>query len=358
MDEPRVGVIERLASVAKQNRVLSAMLVVYLVMSAAELVRVRLFDRPRSFEADFYPAETARLPRGDRVFRWTRGNGGALLRPLYGQIVRIPLFLPRPDLTAEGIRVEISIDGHGGDVVTVYAGGWQTFDYYLPALLGTDAWSDDPAAMKLDDFAVLDPVDAEGSFLRPRSIWRRPPDFVQVFTGWHRQPGPPSVWFRFHTDSTFVPAVVSGESGGDRRELGAGVGELLWLAELPPEGVGLHGWEEDLDGRFAWTKGRASLRVMREGAAKVLRVRMRPPPDPDPEPREVRLYWNADLVDRRAVGQGWTDIDLLLPARLEGESAGVLTVDVSRTWSPARAGVSVDGRELGVAISQPRWLPG
>jgi hypothetical protein len=166
------------------------------------------------------------------------------------------------------------------------------------------------------------------------------------------------VWFDFEVPTTFVTAAASGEGGTDRRELGVGVGELLWLEELPADGIGLHGWEEGAEGRFAWTKGRASLRVERsESSRLLLRVTLRPPPDPSPEPLTIGFYWNADFIETQVLqpGQGWTDIDLLLPEPSDGESAGVLTVNPSRTWGPGRAGVSTDGRELGIAIRSPHW---
>jgi hypothetical protein len=353
-----MGVIERLATAAARHGAISLLLAAYVVLSATELVRILLYDGPRTYEAGFYPVEKLSVPTGRTDFRWTRGTTGELLSPLYGPVVRIPVFVARSDAPTEGVQVDISVGGHVADTVVVYAGQWQTLDYYAPVMLGHDPWREDAEAMSLEGFAVLGPVRLQAPFRRPRLIQGGAPDYVRVLTGWHAPPGPPSVWFRFHTDNTFVPAELAMEPGGDRRELGVGIGELLWLSEFPARGIGLHRWEEDGQGRFVWTKGRASLRVRRARAGRTLRVSLSAPPDPNPEPLAIAMYWNAELLETRTLAavQGWVDVDLLPPAGLPGQPPGVLTVDVSRTWNPARAGVSVDGRDLGVAIRAPRWL--
>lgn len=219
--------------------------------------------------------------------------------------------------------------------------------------------------MSLEGVAELEPVAGEEPFLSPRWVLRRKPDYIRVFTDWRVPVGPPSQWFRVQASETFVPANYVDPStittrqqrrSLDRRELGVGVGEILWLQELPPDGLGFYGWETDAGQSFRWSRNRASWPIAAAptgSEALLFRARIASP-DAAEHPVTVTLYWNAHEVAAESFIDGnWRQIQLAsLP---HSNEPGVLSVVVSPTWNAMRAGVGADGRDLGVALSEPRW---
>ncbi|HJO02379.1 MAG TPA: hypothetical protein QGG47_00235 [Acidobacteriota bacterium] len=344
---------------------LSALLGAYLLLSVVELVRVALYDRPREYEVGFYQTERVNLPEGPREFRWTRGDSGGIVRPPWGPVMRIPIYYSHPELPEGGISVRLYVGDTLFDERHLDHNGRYRFDYYLPPILGFDPWRQDPRRMSPAGVAELEPVAGDEPFLSRRWVTRRTPDYLRVFTGWGAPAGPASQRFRVEASETFVPAdyvdvgtIATRQQRPllDQRVLGVGAGEILWLRQLPPEGLGFYGTETDDEQPFRWSAGRGSWPIAAAppgSDALLFRLRVASP-DAGERPVSVALYWNADAVGSESFSDGrWRQIRLrALP---QASEAGVLSVVVSRTWSAMRAGVGADRRELGVAVSEPRW---
>ena len=342
-----------LRKMIREHRVISGVLAAYLLLSAVEIVRVLLYDRPREYDAGMFQPETAQREEGPRRFAWTRGGRADLLRPLWGPVMRIPLYVAHPDPPEGGVTVRLYVGEELFDEAQI-SNGWHRRDYFLPPILGSDPWEANAAGMSLAGVAELDVVAGDEPFLRPRWILQRRPDYVRVFTDWHRQPGPSSVWFQIETSETFVPAEHTDTS--DRRELGIGVGELLWLPELPADGIGLYASESHEGEPFRWARQRASLKVAAAPAGVISLVfpARVATPDVSDRPVEVVFYWNTDLVDTVSFGDlEWRTVRL--DGLADAGRGGVLTAVSSRTWNPAAAAVAPDNRDLGVALGEPRW---
>lgn len=363
-----MNIVGKVRAAAARHRILAGLLAAYLALSAVEFVRVLLFDRPRAYDAGFYPPEPVHLPEGGRTFAWTRGISGELLRPLYAPVVRIPLYLARPDIPPRGLHVWLSVDNRVFDEIVLEESGWHRLDYYLPAILGADPWRDDPARMDLAGVADLRPLAGDEPFLQPRWVLQRKPDHVRVFTDWGPPQGPPSQWLTVQVESSFKPSTavdtsdmtVAERRGIDSRDLGIGVGELLWAPQVSEAGVGL--WEEELEGdrAFRWSRGRASIAVPAapgadgDGSPELVLLLRPAAPDADQHPVVATLWWQEELVASVTLRErSWQPIRLSHP-RLDG-TAGVLTLRVNRTWSQRRDAGGDDGRELGAAITAPYW---
>ncbi len=344
---------------------LSVLLGAYLLLSAVELVRVVLYDLPREYGIGFHQAELANPPEGPREFQWTRGDTGYIMRPAWGPVMRIPIYFSHPQLPESGITVRLYADEKLFDEQHLDHNGRYRFDYYLPPILGTDPWRQDPRRMSPEGVAELEPVAGDEPFLSPRWMLRRKPDYTSVFTDWHVPAGPPSQWFRIEASETFVPADYVDPSAIatpqqrrslDHRVLGVGVGEILWLRELPPAGLGFYDTETDAGQPFRWSTGRASWPIAAAppgSDALLFRARVASP-DTGEQPVTVTLYWNADAVGSESFSDGgWRQIRL--GSLVRASEPGVLSVVVSRTWNAMRAGVGADIRDLGVAVSVPHW---
>ena len=104
---------------------------------------------------------------------------------------------------------------------------------------------------------------------------------------------------------------------------------------------------------FRWTRRWASLPLRVAGPEAVLRIRAIHP-DIDREPVTVSVFWNERPVESVPLSNtDWTEVAVALGA--EVGATGVLSIHVDRTWSPARAGVSEDRREFGVAFGDVAW---
>ncbi len=329
----------------------------YLLLSAAELTRALLFERSSELNVGLYPPERVVLPEGERVFSWTRGDSGSVKRPLWGPVVRVPVYLAHPQPAADGTTLALlNEDDAVLDTRALTANGWHRLDYYLPPLLGADPWRDQPATMQIDDLGRLAGALGEAPFMRAQRTHQPSPDYLRVFTGWNPRPGPPAFWLTFAAGSTFVPSDYLDVA--DDRRLGVGIGHLLWMPELPPQGLGLFAWETHEDEPFRWAGARASMPVPPSPPnAGGLAFRMRPA-DPDATERPVRaeLYWQERRIESIELSDaGWVDVTLELNRFPDTTVGGVLTIYASRTWNPARAGVAADDRDLGVAITEPAW---
>ncbi len=77
-------------------------------------------------------------------------------------------------------------------------------------------------------------------------------------------------------------------------------------------------------------------------------------PDIDERAVDVDFFWGAELVGSVSLTTSdWLEAAFRLP--VDAEEAGVLSLRVSHTWSPLRAGVSQDVREPGVAFAGVSW---
>ena len=348
--------IDGLKVVARQHKVLAALLSLYLALSAVELVRILNFDRSREYDAGFYPWEEVQIDGALRRYEWTRGDTGYILRPLWAPVVRIPLYLSRYELPPEGVTVRLYTDERLFDEVVLDAPGWHERDYYLPAVLGADPWGAGDPRMSLEGVAELDPVLGSEPFLRPRSVLQPVPDYIRAFTEWHSPPGPPSQWFRVEVSDTFVPSEHADTA--DDRDLGIAAGEILWSSGVPPEGLGFFPWE-DLGGeRIRWTGGWAFAPERASAPANGRprgRFRLRTAStDATTDPVRVAVYWGSDRVALLELhNTAWQDAEFRLPAGASLD--GVLSIRSSRTWNPGRAGLSQDNRQLGVAVTPVRW---
>ena len=112
---------------------------------------------------------------------------------------------------------------------------------------------------------------------------------------------------------------------------------------------GLYGKEANASlGVFQWTGRKARIQVIVRSCYLNLRMVAMSPPGVNMPTVSIRSPWE----ERRArVGGGrWADNELHIPP--EGlNTLFTLELEVSRTWIPAREGLSTDSRELGVAVS-------
>lgn len=304
------------------RRWLSGLLIVFAALSVIEMARLAVFASPGDAEVGLYDTERAPSPRGRRLteFRWTAGTAALLRRPA-GPVLTLPFYAGRPDLSDRRVSTTVSADGHELDRVTFTESGWQERTYYLPPVVG--------------------------------EMFEAAPDGVlPVATGWLElrpwaAPDPRPLWLTLVTTPPVVPASIG--AGDDRRELGIGLGELRWSDRLPEEGVGFHPVETSADGvRFRWTSRLWASRPLAGGGME-LAVRA-DHPDLEAAPVEVALYWNERRIGTVLLADhAWRSVPLT--AELVGSAAGVLSLRVDRTWSPAAAGTSSDARQLGVAVA-------
>ncbi|MFQ5743419.1 MAG: hypothetical protein ACE5HV_07505 [Acidobacteriota bacterium] len=318
----------------------------YLLLSAVELVRILLFERPTVYAAGFYDWEEAPGPEGaSSRFRWTRQEA-YLLEPVEGPVVRIPIFLYRPDMPGPQVPVTISLEDRELDELLLDHNGWYEVAAYLPPLLGQESWAEVQQGWAA--------TTATASGTSSRSVLARWFADWQELKPWHRRPGPPSVWLHFEPGSSFVPAQLTDTS--DRRRLGVGVGELDWSREVPAEGLGFYPWETDPDGiAFRWTRLRASQPLVAGGREALFSLRA-DHPDIEQRPVTVEITWQArPLLTVRLHQRGWRQVRV--PIGVPEGTAGVLSIHVDRTWNPSLAGVSPDTRSLGVAMTEVSWQP-
>ena len=134
------------------------------------------------------PTEGA--PEGKR-FRWTRARA-ALREPVRGAVLTVPLYLARPDIPARAVTLRVTVGGVTAAPVTLATNGWHVLTYDLISLLGEARWRSDPTITC--EFRV--------------SPWVVPAEF-----------GP----------------------SDDTRELGVGLGEVLWSGARPGSGDGQSG---------------------------------------------------------------------------------------------------------------------
>lgn len=340
----------RITDQLRRAPLLSAALVLYLALSAAEAARLVVVSDPiDAHDTGFSPWETIPFDDGAQLLlRWSEPRS-TLRRPIDGAVMGLTLYRPAD---APGIvNVDFELDGMPLDTYPVGAGVY-TFYYYLPPMLPAGAWQE--AQQRLHDREARRRA-AAGDWW---AGW-------QELHPWRRPPQPPAIEIALSTahgerpeqegDAAAAATPVDADApapGAESRTGSVALATVTWLDELPRRGTGLHAPDTDADGvRVRWTRLWASRPLEPRGDEGRVRLRALHP-DIASQPVTVTLFWN----DQRAGGARLTDTAWRWVAfAAPGAGPGVLTIHVDRTWSPARAGVSADGRELGVMMRGVRW---
>lgn len=314
---------------------------VYLVVSASELTRILLFDRPTTHDAGFHAWEDTATPPGlgaTMRFHWSRAEGN-MLRPVDGAVLSMMLYEAHPEMPAGGVPITLTLGDHLIDEFTILENGWHSRRYYLPPILGAELWArvETGWAQRTRAEAAI----AGGSWF---AGW-------QELKPWHRRPGPPSMEIDITAGATFVPSELL--ESDDERTLGVGVADPQWRAELPPDGIGFHPWESDAgDMEFRWTRRWASLPLQPQGPEAIFSIRAHHP-DIEKQPVVVDFFWDADLRLTVSLSRPeWVEVRLPLGTT---NRTGVLTTRVDRTWNPSAVAAAPDNRDLGVGITRIEW---
>ena len=327
----------RAAQAQREHPWLSLTIGLYIALSTVELARILLVAPTPTFATGVYGWEDAPAPlhtESRKRFRWTSADA-YLLGPIEGPVLRIPVYFARPDAP---VSLRLYFDERPLSDFELIQDGWSELAYYLPPILGEQRWQE----VKRGWAATTLP----GSAARHRSA------SMGELRPWASPPRPPSSWLHFNVGSTFVPSEVADAT--DSRRLGVGIGELGWPDVVPSDGLGLYDSETNAEGiAFRWTRLRASFPVTAGGNVALFSLRA-DHPDIDANPLTIDIYWEAKhVIELRLETRDWLPVEIKMPIP-EG-TRGVVSVHVSRTWSPATAGISADSRALGVAVTDIRW---
>ncbi len=327
--------IDGISSRCRQFPLLTTAVVIYGILTAGEITHNFVIAQPLDRDdAGFSRWQAVPAPDGSNatlLFRWSEPVS-TIRRPVEAPVLGLMVYRPED---AEGqVDVAFSLDGEPLDAYTVGQGAYW-FRFYLPSILAPDKWTD--ARVRLDERVR---AEAEQAVVGWFANW-------QELKPWSRPPAPPSIEI-----DTRLATVAPGSESPDAPI--AGIATVEWLDELPTDGAGFHGEIGEADGfAFRWTRRWASLPLRVAGSEAVLRIRAIHP-DIDREPVTVSVFWNERPVESVPLSNtDWTEVAVALGA--EVGATGVLSIHVDRTWSPARAGVSEDRREFGVAFGDVAW---
>jgi hypothetical protein len=166
------------------------------------------------------------------------------------------------------------------------------------------------------------------------------------------------VEIKTEVSQTFIPRFIG--PSRDPRELGVAMSPFTYLKIMPKDGIGFHNWEisenhdlvewpQDRPLRYRWTGMHGSINLRSEfqkGGVLFLRCSH---PDIGENPVWVNILTDGKLIKQENfVDHNWKKV-VLTTEDIAGFKG--LTLQVSRTWNPKLAGISQDGRDLGVAIA-------
>lgn len=276
-----------------------ALLVIVLVVLAGHVYNYTTRDAyPDPFEYGLYAWEQWGGKNDKRKIRWT-GRVACQRMTAETDILGLMIFAAPHNIDERGLELTIYMDEALLDTVHFMGSGSRPLYYYLPGMAGQD------------------------------------------------------VTLKMKVSKTFNPSKLGINT--DTRDLGVAVSPVTFLRIMPADGVGFHAWEStggdsgDLPPRFRWTGMRASLNTQvhfTEGGELYLLCAH---PDIDQEPVMVDIMSDSDLIRRETFrNHDWKKF-VITPEEVKDATA--LTFRVSRTWNPKREGVSIDGRDLGVAVA-------
>jgi hypothetical protein len=135
-----------------------AVAVLTLILAVPRAIAARDVDARESRAAGVYawePAPPSDIAPGQTRFRWTRARA-ALREPVRGSVLTVPVFLTRPDVPTQPVRLQLRIGGAFVEPVTFVRNGWHVLTYDLTTVLGRER-STSQRAITLE-FSVTPPV--------------------------------------------------------------------------------------------------------------------------------------------------------------------------------------------------------
>lgn len=93
---------------------------------------------------------------GDSRFRWMK-RVAALQEPVYGTRLQVPLFVGRPGIEGQALRLRVTVSGRSGPSLTLRQPGWVTLDLDLISLMGENEWRTAPSVRIAFHFEPADP---------------------------------------------------------------------------------------------------------------------------------------------------------------------------------------------------------
>ncbi|MCP4601422.1 MAG: O-antigen ligase family protein [Proteobacteria bacterium] len=170
---------------------------------------------------------------------------------------------------------------------------------------------------------------------------------------------------RTEVSKTFNPFRIG--LSQDNRDLGVGVSPIKFLKIILSDGLGFYqwevlgnreipGWPQDSKPKFRWGGMRASINLSDKFIditdaieTTITLYLLCSHPDIHEKPVSVTIIGDEGSVREEIFGDHqWKKVVLDLE---DFKKSRVMTFQVSRTWNPKLAGVSEDGRDLGVAIA-------
>lgn len=146
----------------------------------------------------------------------------------------------------------------------------------------------------------------------------------------------------------------------DNRGLGVAVAPIKFMKTMPTDGVGFYNWElwggdrllawpKDKPINFRWTGNRAFLNLQNKYEKGCWIYLKCSHPNIQQTPVHLTIDGNGRKIQELTIRDANFRVVKLDSKTLKGLK--VLTIHVSRTWNPKLAGISDDGRDLGVAVA-------
>jgi O-antigen ligase len=147
----------------------------------------------------------------------------------------------------------------------------------------------------------------------------------------------------------------------DTRDLGIGISPLKILKGFPKEDVGFYpyenwktkpiGWPKEKPLKIRWAGIRASIKIKKEDKRRgmILYVLASHPDLSDQRPVTLKICGDSIELKVLNLKKFWQEVKLEPKQLINLE---VLTFQVNRTWNPKSSKISLDNRDLGVAIAK------